>query len=107
MDRDQNVDDVVNGQVQFDSKVKIRKPKMYRVVLFNDDYTTMEFVIDILISIFNKPATEATKIMLDVHKRGAGICGVYTYDIALTKVKQVLQKAKSNEFPLRCDWEEA
>ncbi|TYQ15909.1 UNVERIFIED_CONTAM: ATP-dependent Clp protease adaptor protein ClpS [Acetivibrio alkalicellulosi] len=75
-------------------------PKMYRVILLNDDYTTMEFVVEILISIFHKTATEATKIMLDVHEKGKGIVGVYTYDIAKTKIMQVEQIAKEREFPL-------
>jgi len=80
---------------------------MYRVILHNDHYTTMDFVVTVLMKIFHKPAAEATKIMLDVHKKGKGICGVYTYDIALTKVRQVEKMAKENEFPLKCSTEEA
>ena len=79
---------------------------MYRVILYNDNYTSMEFVVEILISIFNKPAAEATKIMLDVHKRGTGVCGVYTLDIAVTKVNRVHRQARVNEYPLRCGYEE-
>jgi len=86
---------------------EIREPKMYRVILHNDDYTTMDFVIDVLISIFHKPAVEAMQIMLDVHKKGKGICGVYTYDIAATKVAQVRELAMGREFPLKCSLEEA
>ncbi len=79
---------------------------MYRVILYNDDYTSMEFVIQVLVSVFNKPAAEATKVMLDVHKKGKGICGVYTFDIATTKVKQVHAEAQKEGFPLRCGYEE-
>jgi ATP-dependent Clp protease adaptor protein ClpS len=89
------------------SDEEIREPKQYRVVLHNDDYTTMDFVVEILVTVFHKPLAEATKIMLDVHKKGKGICGVYTYDIAATKVAQVHQMAKIREFPLKCSLEEA
>ena len=85
---------------------EVREPKMYRVLLHNDDYTTMEFVVEILISVFRKPAAEATRIMLDVHKKGIGICGVYTYDIANTRAAMVHQLAKKREFPLQCTIEE-
>jgi ATP-dependent Clp protease adaptor protein ClpS len=83
------------------------EPKMYRVILHNDDYTTMDFVIDVLISVFHKPAVEAMQIMLDVHKKGKGICGVYTYDIAATKVARVHELAMRGEFPLKSSLEEA
>lgn len=86
---------------------EIREPRLYRVILHNDDYTTMDFVIEILISVFHKPAAEATRIMLDVHKKGKGICGVYHYDIAATKIAQVRQLACQREFPLKCSLEEA
>jgi ATP-dependent Clp protease adaptor protein ClpS len=89
------------------SDQEIREPKQYRVVLHNDDYTTMDFVVEVLIAVFHKPIVEATKIMLDVHKKGKGICGVYTYDIAATKADQVHQMAKLREFPLKCSLEEA
>jgi ATP-dependent Clp protease adaptor protein ClpS len=85
---------------------EIREPKMYRVILHNDDYTTMDFVIEVLISIFHKPAAAATRIMIDVHNRGKGICGIYTYDIAATRVVRVHQLAKNREFPLKCSLEE-
>jgi ATP-dependent Clp protease adaptor protein ClpS len=86
---------------------EIREPKMYRVILYNDDYTTMDFVIEVLMSIFHKPALDATRIMLDVHKKGRGICGVYSYDIAATRVVRVHQLAQKREFPLKCSLEEA
>ncbi|MEK7827942.1 MAG: ATP-dependent Clp protease adaptor ClpS [Thermodesulfobacteriota bacterium] len=92
------------GDVKNDQE--IREPKMYRVFLHNDDYSTMDFVIEVLISIFHKPAADATRIMLDVHKKGMGICGVYTYDIAVTRVARVHQLAKKREFPLKCSLEE-
>ena len=106
MPKGPNVDDLVNSDVQSVSRTKLKKPRMFRVIMFNDDYTSMEFVVEVLISVFNKPAAEATKIMLDVHKRGAGVCGVYTYDIAMTKINQVHRLAKVNQFPLRCGYEE-
>jgi ATP-dependent Clp protease adaptor protein ClpS len=93
------------GDVRSDQE--IREPRQYRVILHNDDYTTMDFVVEVLIAVFHKPIVEATKIMLDVHKKGKGICGVYTYDIAATKADQVRQMAKLREFPLKCSLEEA
>jgi ATP-dependent Clp protease adaptor protein ClpS len=97
--------DLPEGDVKNDQE--IREPKMYRVILHNDDYTTMEFVIEVLMSIFHKPVSDATKIMLDVHKKGRGVCGVYTYDIAATRVARVHQLAHKREFPLKCSLEEA
>ncbi len=82
-------------------------PRRYAVVLHNDDYTTMDFVVQVIMAVFHKPAAEATKIMLDVHKKGAGIVGVYTWDIACTKVSQVHEMARASEFPLRASCEEA
>lgn len=100
-------DEYVDIQSNEKIKIEIRTPKMYRVILFNDDYTTMDFVVEILVAVFGKPAAEATRIMLDVHKKGKGVCGVYTHDIAQTKVNQVHRLAKKNQFPLRCGYEEA
>ncbi len=88
-------------------EVEIREPNLYRVILHNDHYTTMNFVVEVLIAVFHRPAAEATRIMLDVHRKGKGICGVYTYDIAVTKINQVHELARKNEFPLRCSLEEA
>jgi ATP-dependent Clp protease adaptor protein ClpS len=85
---------------------KVKEPSMYKVLLLNDDYTTMEFVVDILVNIFHKSTAEATKIMLDVHKKGKGIVGIYTYDIANTKIMQVHSLAKQNNFPLKASMEE-
>jgi ATP-dependent Clp protease adaptor protein ClpS len=86
---------------------KVEEPKMYRVVLHNDHYTTMDFVVEILVSIFHMPTARAVQVMLDVHKKGIGVCGVYTLDIAVTKVSQVHQMARVREFPLKCSYEEA
>ncbi len=86
---------------------KLKKPKMYRVLLHNDDYTTMEFVVYVLQSVFHRSETEAVQIMLHVHRNGIGVAGVYTYEIAETRVKQVEALAREHEFPLRCSLDEA
>jgi ATP-dependent Clp protease adaptor protein ClpS len=86
--------------------VDMKRPKMYRVILLNDDYTSMEFVIEVLVGIFHKTAADATKIMLDVHEKGKGIVGIYSYDIALTKILQTEDAAKAEEFPLKAIMEE-
>ncbi|MBN1381653.1 MAG: ATP-dependent Clp protease adapter ClpS [Deltaproteobacteria bacterium] len=95
------------SDTDIDADTVLKEPKMYKVILHNDHYTTMDFVVDVLMSIFHKPAAQATKIMLDVHRKGQGICGVYTYDIAATRVNQVHQRAKQRQFPLKCSLEEA
>jgi ATP-dependent Clp protease adaptor protein ClpS len=87
------------------AKPKTKKPSMYKVVMLNDDYTPMEFVVMILQDIFRKSREEATQIMLNVHKRGVGICGVYTYEIAETKVFQVMDIARKNQHPLQLQLE--
>lgn len=84
---------------------KTRKPNMYKVLLLNDDYTPMEFVVHILEKFFNKNRQEATDIMLHVHRRGVGICGIFTYEIAETKMAQVMDFARANEQPLQCTME--
>lgn len=88
-------------------KPKLKKPPMYKVVLINDDYTPMEFVVHILESIFNHNREQATQIMLHVHKLGKGVCGVYTKDIAETKMVQVNNFSRENKHPLMCEIEEA
>ncbi|MBN1614717.1 MAG: ATP-dependent Clp protease adapter ClpS [Deltaproteobacteria bacterium] len=107
MTDDPDNEKLFEGAPEIASEEQLDEPKMYRVVLHNDHYTTMDFVVEILIKIFHKPSAEATKIMLDVHNRGKGLCGVYTHDIAATKVSQVHQMARAREFPLKCSYEEA
>jgi ATP-dependent Clp protease adaptor protein ClpS len=87
------------------TKPKIKKPSLYKVLLLNDDYTPMEFVIMLLESVFRKSQEEATRIMLHVHQRGVGICGVFTYDVAETKVNQVMDMAQRHEHPLQVTME--
>lgn len=87
------------------ARPRTRKPSMYKVLLLNDDYTPMEFVIVVLERFFNKSRQEATDIMLAVHRRGVGICGIYTHEIAETKVGQVMDFARANEQPLQCTME--
>mgnify|MGYP000561817466 CR=1 FL=1 len=88
--------------VQTRSKPKPKKPSMYRVLLLNDDYTPMEFVVLVLEHFFNKSREEATRIMLHVHNHGVGECGVYTYEVAETKVTQVMDFAHKHQHPLQC-----
>lgn len=89
------------------SELSLAEPKMYKVVMLNDDYTSMDFVIDILMSIFHKSYQEAEAIMLDIHKKNRGVCGVYTYEVAETKVAQVSRLAREQGFPLKAVIEEA
>jgi len=93
--------------IQIEENTRAKKPRMYRVLLHNDHYTTMDFVVEVLVKVFNKKPPEATGIMLEVHNRGKGMCGVFTYDIAATKASQVHQMARAREFPLKCSVEEA
>lgn len=86
---------------------KPKLPSMYKVILFNDDYTPMEFVIEVLQRFFNKGREQATQIMLQVHTKGTGVCGVYPFDIAETKVSQVMAFAREHQHPLQCGMEEA
>ena len=88
------------------SSLILDEPKQYKVLLHNDDYTTMDFVVEILMAIFHKSMLESEQIMLKIHKSGKAVCGIYTYDIAQTKVYQVRQLAKSNGFPLLATFEE-
>lgn len=86
-------------------KPKTKKPSMYRVLLLNDDYTPMDFVIEILEKFFDKSHQEATEVMLSVHNKGVGVCGIYTYEIAETKVTQVMDHARQQQHPLQCTLE--
>jgi len=85
---------------------KPKPPSMYSVLLFNDDYTPMEFVVEVLERFFNKNREQATQIMLQVHTKGSGVCGIYPLDIAETKVSQVLDLAKEQGHPLQCNMQE-
>ncbi len=86
-------------------RTRTKKPRLYKVLLLNDDYTPMDFVIFILEQYFNKSRSEATGIMLQVHRTGIGICGVFTFEVAETKVSQVMNLAKQSEHPLQCTME--
>ena len=99
-DNDKNNDS--QRGVILEAKPKTKKPSMYNVLLLNDDYTPMEFVIIVLAKIFNKKQEEATQIMLHVHKKGVGVCGIFTYEVAESKCKSVMDMAKKNEHPLQC-----
>ena len=93
--------------VETRTKTKLKKPRMYKVLLHNDDYTTMEFVVFILQGIFHHSESEAMQIMLHVHKHGVGVAGVYTREIAETRIAQVEALARKHEYPLRCSMDEA
>ena len=95
-----------NTEFELYDEVALKYPKKYKVFLLNDDYTSMDFVIDILMSIFHKSYEDAQRIMLEVHEKEKGLCGVYSYEVAETKVMQVKRKAKDNGFPLRAMMEE-
>lgn len=87
------------------TRPKTKRPSLYKVLLLNDDYTPMEFVVHVLERFFNKGRQEATRIMLHVHHKGVGICGVYTFEVAETKVTQVMDFAHKHQHPLRCTME--
>ncbi len=84
---------------------KVKKPSMYKVLMLNDDYTPMEFVVHVLEKFFSKTTEEATRIMLHVHQKGVGICGVFTFEVAETKVNQTMELARKNQHPLQCTLE--
>jgi ATP-dependent Clp protease adaptor protein ClpS len=90
-----------------ETKTRTKKPSMYKVLMLNDDYTPMEFVVHVLERFFGKNREEATTIMLHVHRRGVGVCGVYTYEVAETKVTQVMDLARRHQHPLQCVMEKA
>jgi len=92
---------------ELEGELSVREPKQYLVLLLNDDYTSMDFVIDVLMNIFHKNYQEAEQVMIDVHKKDKGVCGVYTYEVAETKVMQVSKLAREQGFPLKATLEEA
>jgi ATP-dependent Clp protease adaptor protein ClpS len=103
--RDGGTDTGVRSTVIAKTKPKTQKPSMYRVLILNDDYTPMEFVVYVLEQFFNKSREDATRIMLHVHQHGVGVCGVYTYEVAETKVAQVVDAARRHQHPLQCTME--
>lgn len=103
---DDNYEDDDGGLSLEEAKPKLKRPPMYKVILLNDDYTPMEFVVHVLEYFFNMDREKATQIMLHVHTRGMGVCGVFTRDVAETKVQQVNDHARENQHPLMCDMEE-
>lgn len=96
----------LNIEYGLDEEIELEEPKKYKVLLLNDDYSTMDFVIDILIKIFRKSEIEAEQIMLNIHNNGKAICGIYTYEIAATKVAQVKANARKAQYPLKAIMEE-
>ena len=99
-------DERFEGGLELESRPKIETPKMYRVLMHNDHYTTMEFVVAVLMRIFRKNEPEASRIMYQVHTEGLGVCGLYPAEVAETKVSLVHQAARNAGFPLRCSMEE-
>jgi ATP-dependent Clp protease adaptor protein ClpS len=99
---DSDTDDAVLTE----SETRLKKPPLYQVILHNDDFTTMEFVVYVLQNVFQRSETEAVRVMLQVHLEGVGVAGVYTYEIAEMKVAKVSELARANEFPLLCTIEE-
>ncbi len=104
---DNNDDAPPTTGVAVQSRVRAKKPSLYKVIMLNDDYTPMEFVIMVLERFFNKNQEQATQIMLHVHQKGVGVCGVFTYEVAETKVTQVMDMAKEHQHPLQCTLEKA
>ena len=88
-------------------KPRLKRPRLYKILLHNDDYTTMEFVVHVLMDVFHKPRAEATHIMLHVHRKGIGVCGVFTREVAETKVDQTVTAAREAGMPLKCTMEPA
>lgn len=95
-----------NIEYDLEEQIEVQEPKKYKVLLLNDDYSTMDFVIDILTTIFKKNEKEATDIMLNIHNNNKAVCGIYTYEIAATKVAQVKANARKAQFPLKAILEE-
>ncbi len=100
---DNDNQDIVLAEPETEHRVK--RPSLYRVLLLNDDYTTMEFVVEVIKTVFRHNSEKAAQIMLHVHQRGVGVCGVYTREIAESKVEQVLALAEKNQHPLQCTME--
>ncbi len=105
MSQRESDEDSDSGVAVQEGRPKLKEPPKYAVLLHNDDYTTMEFVVEILLRYFHKSAPEAAQIMLKVHQEGRGVAGIYSYEIAETKVAQVTEEAQSRNFPLKCTCE--
>ncbi len=95
----------IEESVSSDIRDELLEPPMYKVFLLNDDYTTMDFVVEVLMFVFQKSLEEATQIMLNIHKRGMGLCGIFSFEIAETKVDTVHMLARERDFPLKCTME--
>ncbi len=104
-ERKGNDDGRVTTGVVVKPRAKVKKPSMYKVLMLNDDYTPMEFVVHVLERYFQKNTEEATRIMLHVHQKGVGVCGVFTFEVAETKVNQTMELARKNQHPLQCTLE--
>ncbi len=101
-DDHRHIGDDTAPRVVVKTRPKVKKPRMYKVLMLNDDYTPMEFVVHVLEHIFGKSQEDATRIMLHVHHRGVGVCGVYTYEVSETKANQVVDLARRCQHPLQC-----
>jgi len=97
----------IEEEIATETEKDLKEPPMFRVLLHNDDYTTMEFVVELLMHVFQKNFEEATQIMLKIHRTGIGICGVYTYEVAETKIEIVHELAREKGFPLKSSMEKA
>ena len=104
-ERDVDRNEGTKGEIATKTRPKTQRPSLYKVLLLNDDYTPMEFVVHVLERFFAKSRDEATRIMLHVHHKGVGICGVYTFEVAETKVAQVIEFARQHQHPLQCTME--
>ena len=96
----------IDIEAELDYALELEEPQLFKVLLHNDDYTSMDFVVDVLVNIFRKTHAQAEQIMLQIHEKDKAICGIYSFEIAQTKAHQVKQKAKNNEFPLLATIEE-
>ena len=105
-ERTGDVEDTQTGVV-VETKPETKKPALYKVLLLNDDYTPMEFVVLVLQRFFRMNMEDATRVMLHVHQKGVGVCGIFTYEVAETKVSQVIDFARENQHPLQCTMEKA
>ena len=104
-DNNENIPSEI-GSVVLEKEPEIKEPPSYQVILINDDFTPMEFVVEVLVNVFVMDKSSATRVMLDVHTKGKGICGIYSYEIAETRVAQVTKMAKEHQHPLLCLMEE-